>query len=88
MGTGIAGRFIEARLGKPSLIRETSRLSFQSTYSGKTVLCVRVVCRVYHLKLIFEIHIHTYIFLYHAIYSPGVAEVVCLTFRPPGWHCI
>lgn len=27
MGTGIAGRFIEARLGKPSLIRETSRLS-------------------------------------------------------------
>ena len=28
MGTGIAGRFIEARLGKPSLIRETSRLSF------------------------------------------------------------
>ena len=28
MGTGVAGRFIEARLGKPSLIRETSRLSF------------------------------------------------------------
>ena len=28
MGTGIAGRFIEARLGKPSLIRDTSRLSF------------------------------------------------------------
>jgi len=25
--TGIAGRFVEARLGKPSLIRETSRLS-------------------------------------------------------------
>ena len=24
----MAGRFIEARLGKPSLIRETSRLSF------------------------------------------------------------
>lgn len=26
-GAGIAGRFIEARLGKPSLVRETSRLS-------------------------------------------------------------
>ena len=28
MGTGIAGRFLEARLGTPSLIKETSRLSF------------------------------------------------------------
>ena len=28
MGTGVATRYIEARLGKPSLIRETSRLSF------------------------------------------------------------
>ena len=27
MGTSVAGRFIEARLGKPSLIRETSKLS-------------------------------------------------------------
>ncbi|CAM9744321.1 unnamed protein product [Chrysoparadoxa australica] len=27
-GTGIAGRFIEARLGKPSLVRDTSRRSF------------------------------------------------------------
>lgn len=27
-GTGIAGRFIEARLGKPSLVRDTSRLTF------------------------------------------------------------
>eukprot|EP00587_Corethron_hystrix_P002171 CAMPEP_0113296942 /NCGR_PEP_ID=MMETSP0010_2-20120614/15_1 /TAXON_ID=216773 ORGANISM="Corethron hystrix, Strain 308" /NCGR_SAMPLE_ID=MMETSP0010_2 /ASSEMBLY_ACC=CAM_ASM_000155 /LENGTH=568 /DNA_ID=CAMNT_0000149757 /DNA_START=223 /DNA_END=1929 /DNA_ORIENTATION=+ /assembly_acc=CAM_ASM_000155 len=26
-GTGIAGRFIESRLGKPSLVRETSRLT-------------------------------------------------------------
>ena len=26
-GAGVAGRFIEARLGKPSLVRETSRLS-------------------------------------------------------------
>ncbi|KAL5491670.1 hypothetical protein EMCRGX_G017002 [Ephydatia muelleri] len=31
MGTGVAGRFIEARLGKPSLIRETSRLSATQT---------------------------------------------------------
>ena len=47
----------------------TCCLSFQSTYSGETVLCVRVVSCVYHLKLIFEIHlhVHTYIFLYHAI---------------------
>mmetsp|Transcript_47148 Transcript_47148/g.57060 ORF Transcript_47148/g.57060 Transcript_47148/m.57060 type:complete len:584 (+) Transcript_47148:286-2037(+) len=27
MGTGIVGRFIEARLGKPSLVRETSRVT-------------------------------------------------------------
>lgn len=32
-GTGIAGRFIEARLGKPSLVRETSRLSLKSALS-------------------------------------------------------
>ena len=28
MGTGVASRYIEARLGKPPLVRETSRLSF------------------------------------------------------------
>ncbi|CAG0912610.1 unnamed protein product [Notodromas monacha] len=27
MGTGVAGRFVESRLGKPSLVRDTSRLS-------------------------------------------------------------
>lgn len=27
MTTGVAGRFLEARLGKPSLVRETSRAS-------------------------------------------------------------
>ena len=27
IGTGVVGRFVEARLGKPSLVRETSRLS-------------------------------------------------------------
>ena len=26
-GTGVAARFVEARLGKPSLARETSRLT-------------------------------------------------------------
>lgn len=31
MGTGIAKTFVEARLGKPSLVRETSRLSFFQT---------------------------------------------------------
>lgn len=30
-GTGIAGRFLEARLGKPSLVRETSRMSLTRT---------------------------------------------------------
>jgi len=29
-GAGVAGRFIEARLGKPSLVRETSRVSVSS----------------------------------------------------------
>mmetsp|Transcript_11263 Transcript_11263/g.22671 ORF Transcript_11263/g.22671 Transcript_11263/m.22671 type:complete len:626 (-) Transcript_11263:41-1918(-) len=37
-GTGIAGRYIEARLGKPSLVRETSRVSmtqlFRSPLAG------------------------------------------------------
>ena len=27
-GTGVAARYVENRLGKPSLIRETSRLTF------------------------------------------------------------
>ena len=61
MGTGIAGRFIEARLGKPSLIRETSRLSFfQSIRHPILVGPVLCVWCVFFLKL-------TYILLYHAI---------------------
>ena len=61
MGTGIAGRFIEARLGKPSLIRETSRLSFfQSIRHPILVGPVLCVYCVFFLKL-------TYILLYHAI---------------------
>ena len=53
MGTGVAARYVEARLGKPSLIRETSRLSF---FQGlrrpvKVNTCVRngVVVFVYLL---------------------------------------
>ena len=30
VGTGVAGRYVEARLGKPSLVRETSRSSVLS----------------------------------------------------------
>jgi ATPase family AAA domain-containing protein 3A/B len=30
VGTGLAGRIVEARLGKPSLVRETSRVSLKS----------------------------------------------------------
>lgn len=31
VSTSVAGRYIEARLGKPSLVRETSRASFLNT---------------------------------------------------------
>jgi ATPase family AAA domain-containing protein 3A/B len=31
-GAGIAGRFVEARLGKPSLVRETSRIAFSQLF--------------------------------------------------------
>ena len=31
-GTGVAARFIENRLGKPSLIRETSRLTLAQMF--------------------------------------------------------
>ena len=64
MGTGIAGRFIEARLGKPSLIRETSRLFFFQSIRHPIlvglVLCVYTVY-VWTIKVLFEVH------LYHAI---------------------
>ena len=42
VGTGIAGKFIQARLGKPSLIRETSRLSFLQTlrHPLQVMICV------------------------------------------------
>lgn len=31
MGTGVAARYVENRLGKPALVRETSRLTFFET---------------------------------------------------------
>jgi ATPase family AAA domain-containing protein 3A/B len=37
-GTGVAGRFIEARLGKPSLVRETSKRTLVDTVK----VCVSV----------------------------------------------
>ena len=45
MGTGVAARFIEARLGKPSLIRETSRLSFFQSLRHPVKAAKRILAR-------------------------------------------
>ena len=45
MATGVAGRFIEARLGKPSLIRETSRLSLFQKFRHPVVSVKRLFAR-------------------------------------------
>lgn len=45
MGTGVAARFIEARLGKPSLIRETSRLSFVQSLRHPIKAMRRIIAR-------------------------------------------
>ena len=45
MGTGVAARFIEARLGKPSLIRETSRLSFLQSLRHPIRATRRIIAR-------------------------------------------
>ena len=45
MGTGVAARFIEARLGKPSLIRETSRLSFLQSLRHPIRAMRRIIAR-------------------------------------------
>ena len=45
MGTGVAARFIEARLGKPSLIRETSRLSFVQSLRHPIRAMRRIIAR-------------------------------------------
>lgn len=41
-GAGVAGRFIEARLGKPSLIRETSRMSATAVAKNPITTAKRV----------------------------------------------
>lgn len=44
-GTRIAGRFVEARLGRPSLVKETSRLSFFQTLRHPIMALQRVFAR-------------------------------------------
>ncbi len=39
-GTGVAARYIENRLGKPSLIRETSRLTFGEAVKRPIKVCM------------------------------------------------
>ena len=39
MGTGVAARYVENRLGKPSLVRETSRLTFFETLRHPWKVC-------------------------------------------------
>ena len=51
MGTGIAGRFIEARLGKPSLIRETSRLSFFQSIRHPILVRLLCVYSMYYVRV-------------------------------------
>lgn len=41
-GAGIAGRFIEARLGKPNLVRETSRISVSTLIKSPVVTLKRM----------------------------------------------
>ena len=49
----MAGRFIEARLGKPSLIRETSRLSFFQTIRHPVL--VRVWVKTVYLDFLYRV---------------------------------
>lgn len=42
MGTGIAARFVEARLGKPSLVRETSRITLFEIFKHPIKTCKRI----------------------------------------------
>ena len=72
MGTGIAGRFIEARLGKPSLIRETSRLSFFQSIRHPILvrLCVYIVCTVYMcVYSMYYVHVCIVCTMYMCVYS-------------------
>lgn len=42
MGTGVAARYIEARLGKPSLVRDTSRISFMEAFKHPVTIAKRL----------------------------------------------
>ena len=57
MGTGIAGRFIEARLGKPSLIRETSRLSASQAIWHPFAVSCTFLCRLgmHYMMLLWQL---------------------------------
>ena len=43
-GTGVVARYIESRIGKPSLVRETSRVNFVDTirHPIKTIKAIKV----------------------------------------------
>lgn len=63
MDTGVAGRFIEARLGKPSLIRETSRLSLFQTIRHPVVALRRLFAQPSDplAGIVFEVWCYIYI---------------------------
>jgi len=42
-GVGITGRFVEARLGKPSLVRETSRIPFSALWKSPITSAKRIL---------------------------------------------
>lgn len=54
--TGVAARYIEARLGKPSLVRETSRLTAGEVIKHpiKELWRDQKVCTVVHCELIYK----------------------------------
>jgi len=67
-GTGVAARYIENRLGKPSLIRETSRLNFFdsvkhpinvscSSNSLNLFISSLLLCCFFHVTELYPFHI-------------------------------
>ena len=46
VGTGIAGRFIESRLGKPVLVRETSKRTILDAFREPTVTMKRIASSI------------------------------------------
>lgn len=45
-GTQVVAKYVDARLGKPSLVRETSRLSFFELFKHPIQSVKKVVCSV------------------------------------------